>query len=315
MYFRNIKNKIFLAPMEEVNDIVFRILCKKSGAGLTWTPLTNPLTKQRQFLEDKPILQLFGGKELCEFSRRHIKNSPFRTLRKGASGKPAGFPICTNTKGIKEFMKKYDKKVSGWDFNLGCPATTARKHGFGSYLTDLKAIEKILKTMRENTKKFLCVKIRKSSLAFDILKIAEKYCNAICIHPRTRKQGYSGEPDIKFAEKFKAKSKIPVIYSGDVNETNYKELLKKFDAVMVGRKAIGNPNIFAKLTNKKLKQITFQDYLALLRKKKYALPFRQIKFQAMQFTKGKRNSRKIRDKLSKIKTFEELKNYLKIKLQ
>jgi len=264
------KNKIFLAPMEEVNDIAFRLLCKKAGAGLTYSPMTHPQSKQKIFLDDKPALQLF----------------------------------CTTTKGIKEFIKKNDKQVSLWDFNLGCPATTARKHGFGSYLKDLKIIEKILKTMREATKKPVTVKIRKSEISFQVLELANKYCDAITIHPRIQSQGYSGKPDIKFAEEIKSKSKIPVIYSGDVDENNYKELLKKFDLVMIGRKAIGNPNIFAKITKKKTK-ITFKDYLKLA--EKYKLYFKQIKFQAMAFTKGQKDAKKLRLKLYKSKTLEEIK--------
>jgi len=264
------KNDFFLAPMEEVNDICFRLLCKKAGAGLTWTPLTSPLTPQEQFLDDKPVLQLFA----------------------------------TETKGIKEFMKKYDKKVSGWDFNLGCPADTAKRFGYGAYLKDLKKIEEILKLMRENTKKPLFVKIRKSSYAFEILKIAEKYCDAITIHPRTVSQGYSGEPDLDFAKKLKEKSSIPVIYSGNINEKNFNKYSEIFDSLMIGRGAMGNPNIFSKLNGKKEK-IYFKDYLNL--SKKYPLYFRQIKFQAMQFTKGQRNSRQLRNKLVYTKNLEEIK--------
>jgi len=268
------KNRIFLAPMEEINDIAFRLLCKKAGAGLTYSPMTHPQSKQKIYLDDKPALQLF----------------------------------CTTTKGIKEFIKKHDKKVSLWDFNLGCPATTARKHGFGSYLKDLDKIEEILKTMRNSTKKPVTVKIRKSTLTFDVLKIAEKYCDAITIHARTQKQGYSGKSDVKFAEKVKKQSKIPVIYSGDVDEKNAKQLLKKFDFVMIGRKAIGNPNIFSKLTNNKEK-ITFKDYLKLA--EKHSLYFRQIKLQAMNFTKGKEDAKKTRLKIYKTKNLNEIK---KIKL-
>lgn len=264
------KNRFFLAPLEEINDIAFRLLCKKAGAGLTYFPMTHPQTRQKIVLDDKPALQLF----------------------------------CTTTKGIKEFIKKHDKKVSLWDFNLGCPAATARKHGFGSYLTDLNKIEDIFKTMKESTKKPVTVKIRKSDITFDILKIAEKYCDAITIHPRTQSQGYSGKPDIKFAEKLKKKSKFPVIYSGDVNEKNAKQLLKKFDFIMIGRNAIGNPNIFSKLTGKK-EYITFKDYLKLA--EKYKLYFKQIKLQAMNFTKGKREAKKLRLKLYKAKTLEEIK--------
>ncbi len=269
--FPDLENNIFLSPMEEINDIAFRLLCKKAGCGLTYTGMINPLTKQKIILDDKPALQLF----------------------------------CTKAKGIKEFMQKYDKKVSLWDFNLGCPAKTARRHGFGSFLQeDLKSIENILKVMRKSTKKPLTIKLRKSPDALKIIKIAEKYCDAICIHPRTQKQGYSGIPDIAFAEEIKRKTKLPVIYSGDVKETNIKELLKKFDAVMIGRSAIGNPNLFSTLQNKKPK-INFSDYLKLA--EKYKLPFRQIKTQAMNFTKGKEKAKELRLKIFETRKIEEIK--------
>lgn len=264
-----VKNKIFLAPMEEVNDIAFRILCKKAGCGLTYTGMISPLSKNKLYLEDKPALQLF----------------------------------CTNTNGIKDFIKKYNKEVSLWDLNLGCPAKTARKHGFGGYLKDLNKIEEILKVMRESTKKPVTLKMRKSKISFEILKIAEKYCDAVCIHPRTQEQGYSGEPDIKFAEEIKSKTFLPVIYSGNVNDKNYKSFLEKFDYVMIGREAIGRPEIFSKITNTTFKK-SFKDYLKLA--KKYPLYFRQIKLQAMNFTKGMENSTKLRLEIFKIKNLEDL---------
>lgn len=274
-----LKNRIFLAPMEEVNDIAFRLLCKKAGAGLTYTGLTSPLNPKELILDDKPALQLFANSK-------------------------------TPLNEIKNFMNKYDKKISLWDFNLGCPSKLAKKHCFGVFMhNDLKTIENILKTMRENTKKPLTIKIRISPKTIEIIKIAEKYCDAICIHPRTEAQGYSGKADLDYALKVKKLVNIPVIYSGDVNEKNYKELLKKFDFVMVGRSAIGRPNIFAKMTNTKLKEeITFKDYLKLA--EKYKLYFRQIKFQAMNFTKDKRDAKKLRLKIMEMKNLEELKRVM-----
>src|SRR4030042_2294732 len=263
------KSKIFLAPMEEINDIAFRLLCKKAGAGLTYTSMVHPRTKQKIFLDDKPALQLFS----------------------------------TNEKEIKKFIKKYDKKVSLWDFNLGCPAKTAKKHGFGCFLRDLAVIEKILKTMRVSTKKPVTIKIRKSENSFELLKLAEKYCDAVTIHPRTQSQGYSGKADIEFAKEIKLKSKIPVIYSGDVTERNFKQLLKYFDFVMVGRRAIGNPNFFS-ITKKRKTKILFKDYLKLA--EKYNIPFKQIKSQAMNFTKGKKGAKKIRLKLYKVKDIKSI---------
>ncbi len=266
---KKIKKGIFLAPLEEVNDICFRILCKKAGAKITWTQLTSPLSPKEQILDDKPILQIFGKE----------------------------------TNGIEKFMKKYDSKVSGWDFNLGCPAKNAKKFGYGAYLENISIIERILKKMRKNTKKDLFVKIRKSKNSFKILEIANKYCDAITIHPRTISQGYSGEPDVDFAIKLKKESKIPVIYSGDVDGKNYAKLLEIFDGIMIGRKAIGNPNIFSKIKKSK-KEFYFKDYLKL--EKKYPMSFKQIKFQAMNFTKGMKNSRKLRNEIVFSKTREEL---------
>ena len=278
MFFRKSKKRYFLAPMEEINDIAFRILCKQAGAGLTYTGLINPLTKQKLFLDDKPILQLFTPKE------------------KGADG-------------IKKFVKKYNKKISGWDLNLGCPAKNARKQKFGVYLKDLEVIENILKEIRYSAgnKKPVSVKIRKSDWNWTIklIEIAEKYCDTIAVHPRTKEQGYSGKPDIKFAEKIKSNTKLPVIYSGDVDENNHKKLLKKFDYLMIGRAAIGRPEIFSKLKNKKPpKNISFKDYFKLA--KKYNLPYRQIKFQAMNFTKTKRGARKLRLEIFKCRTTKQL---------
>lgn len=268
-----LKNKIFLAPMEEINDVAFRIICKKAGCGLTYTGMVSPLSKKKISLCDKPALQLF----------------------------------CTDTRGIKEFMKKYDKKVCFWDLNLGCPAKTAKKHNYGSFMNNLKTIEEIIKEMRKCTKKPLTIKIRKSKISFDTLKIAEKYCDAICIHPRTQEQGYSGDPDLKFAEEIKSKTKLPVIYSGNVNKNNFKQLLKKFDYVMIGREAIGRPEIFAKITNTKFKK-SFKDYLRLA--KKHDIPFRQIKLQAMNFTKGEKNSARLRKEISLSKNLKDIKNLI-----
>ncbi len=267
-----IKNRFLLAPMLEPNDIAFRILCKKAGCGLTYTGMISPLSKKKFDLEDKPAVQLFGNSE----------------------------------KGIKDFIKKHDDDVCLWDFNLGCPSKLSRKLKHGAFMhKQLEAIEKILKTMKESTKNPITIKLRKSENAFEIAKLAEKYVDAIAIHPRTFSQGYSGEPDVEFAIKVKESVKVPVIYSGNVTEKNAKELLKKFDFVFVGREAIGNPGIFAKL-NGKNEKVDFSDYLEISEKHKF--PFMQIKYQAMNFTKGLKNAKKVRSNIIKAKSAFDIKS-------
>ena len=272
-----LKNRILLAPMLEPNDIAFRLLCKKCNCGLTFTGMTSPLSKQKQFLQDKPALQLFAN------SKKEIKN----------------------------FIKKYDRKVSLWDFNLGCPSKLSKQLGHGAYLQkDLKTILEIVKEMKASTKKPITIKLRKSKYALKIARTVEPFVDAIGIHARTIEQGYSGKPDYNFALKIKETVKVPVIYSGDVNEKNYKKILKDFDFVMIGRSSIGNPNIFSKMTNKKTK-VTFKDYLRLA--KKYKIFFRQIKFQGMNFTKGMKSAKTLRRKLIYAKTLKEIENIIQTK--
>jgi len=269
-----LKNPYFLAPMAGINDIAFRILCKKAGAGLVYTGMLNPLMRKDAVLNDKPAVQLFSA----------------------------------NERGIAEFIKKNEDNAVLFDFNLGCSAKTAEEKCFGAFFGgSIETIENILKTMRESTKKPITIKLRKSNEAFKIAEIAEKYCDAICIHPRTNRQGYSGKADIGFAEELKKRVSIPIIYSGDVNEKNADGLLKKFDFVMIGRSALGYPNIFAKLTGKK-PCFRFGEYLKLAAK--YGLRFGQIKSQSMNFTRCEKGSVKLRGLLAKARSLNELKEIL-----
>jgi len=261
-----LKSRIFLAPMLEPNDIAFRLLCQRCGSGLNFTGMTSPFSKHEIHLDDKPAMQLFG-------------NSP---------------------RGIRAFLKKYDDKVSMWDFNLGCPSTSSEKMGHGAYMhEDLETIGKVFFYMRKNTAKPCSVKLRKSPNALKIAKMAEDAgFDMVTIHPRTFKQGYSGKADYDYALKMKEELKIPVCYSGDVNEKNIAVILKDFDFVMIGRSAIGNPNIFGG------EKVGFLDYLKLALK--YGIYFRQIKFQAMCFTKGEVSARSMRRDLVYAKNLEEV---------
>jgi tRNA-dihydrouridine synthase len=277
-----LKNRIFLAPMHEVNDIAFRILCKKAGASLVYTGLMNPQTKQKLQLQDKPALQ-------C---------------------------ACNSTKGIKEFIKKYDKKIVMYDFNLGCPSRHANSSKIGSFMTNnTKKIEEILREIKINTKKPLTLKIRKmpNQQTRAIIKLAGKYCNAIAVHPRTQEQGYSGKCDITYARQIKKLTSLPIIYSGDIKtKEQAQQLLKEFDFIMIGRASIGNPGIFSEILEKKQKKFNFKDYYKLVKKEKYELEFNQLKFQALNFTRGFQGASKLRQEISKAKTQGELKNILKI---
>jgi tRNA-dihydrouridine synthase len=277
-----LKNKIFLAPMHQINDIAFRLLCKKSGAALTYTGLLNPQTREKLYFQDKPCVQF----------------------------------ACNRAKGIKEFIKKYDKKISMYDFNLGCPSPHAKQSKIGYFMTgEYEVIEQVLKEIKNHTKKPLTIKIRKMPMenTKKIITLAEKYCDAIGVHPRTQIQGYSGLPDLEFAKEVKKLTPLPLIYSGNINnKAQAEEALKEFNFIMIGRVAMGNPGIFSEILGKKIKRkINFFDWLKLSKKTNRNTYFSQIKFQALNFTKGFPNCSEIRQKIALAKTEEEIINILK----
>lgn len=263
--------RVFLAPMHEVNDVAFRRLAKRCGCALAFSGMTSPMTRQKINLDDSPAVQLFS----------------------------------TDSKGVGNFIKKYDSFVSLWDFNLGCPSKLSRKLGHGAFMHDeMAVIKEIFEVMRKATKKPCSVKLRKSERAIEIAKMAEKSgLDMVIIHPRTVEQGYGGMPDYDFAKRLKKEVSIPVCYSGNVNEENVSKVLDDFDYAMIGRAAIGRPFVFSSCTNKD-PNVGFLDYLRLA--KEYGLSFRQIKFQAICFTKGLRDAKKMRDRLVRAKTLDEI---------
>lgn len=268
-------SRVLLAPMLEPNDIAFRLLCKKAGAGLTYTGMTNPLTKKRIHFDDVPALQLFNS----------------------------------TTDGFKEFVKENDSKVSLWDFNLGCPSKMSKKLAHGSFMhKDFRTIKRILEIIRENSDKPITIKLRKSPQAIDLAKHVEENVDAIAIHPRTSEEGYSGKADYNFALKLRDTVKVPIIYSGDVNKENIGKILEDFPFVFVGRAAVGNPSIFSEIEGKKI-EINFKDYLEIA--EKYDIPFKNLKLHAMYFTKGKDNAKEMRGSLIKAKTVEDLRKIVK----
>jgi tRNA-dihydrouridine synthase len=157
----------------------------------------------------------------------------------------------------------------------------------------LDSIRDILEVMRANTKKPVTIKIRKSSEAVEIVKMAERIgIDAVCIHARTIAQGYSGEVDYDFALEIKKAVSIPIIFSGVSDLDDIDSILEDFDFVMIGRLSIGRPEVFSGLvgsrgvgvSDTKSTDVGFGEYLKLA--EKYGLFFRQIKYQAMNFTKG-----------------------------
>ncbi len=315
----NFSSKAFLAPMAGFSDPALRLLCKKLGAGLVVTEFTNThsiVAKEKQLHDQEKKIT-----EFLEFSEEErplsvqLFGSDLDSLQKAAKIVEPFFDII--------------------DYNMGCPAPhITQQMAGGALLQQSSLTRKILKTLVTTVDKPVTLKMRAGVTAAsrylfkDIAKTAEEEgVQMITFHPRTVKQGYSGNADWSLIRDLKEIVKIPVVGNGDITTP---EAAKKMidetncDYVMIGRGAMGNPFLFEQindyLENGKYKQHSFNEKLDAFFQyldyaSKYKIKFSNIKGQAMHFTKGTIGSTKLRAKITVSKSLEELDKIMKTAYQ
>jgi len=223
---------IALAPMEDVTDIPFRLICKRLGADLVYTEFTS----SEAIIRDIP--------------------KALRKIQVVDEERPVGIQIFG---GVEESMEQAAKIAESFgpdiiDINCGCWSKTHALRGEGAgLLKDLKQFENIVKTTVKATRLPVTVKTRlgwddKSIVILDVAKMVEQAgAKALTIHCRTRCQGYKGAADWGWLSKIKKAINIPLIGNGDIETPmDVKRMLETgCDGVMIGRGALANPWIFA----------------------------------------------------------------------
>lgn len=225
---------LLLAPMEDVTDPSFRVLCKKYGADLMYTEFVSADALVRKVNKTMRKLELFEQER----------------------------PVAIQIYGKDpEAMAKACKiaeeaKPEIIDLNFGCPVKKVAGKGAGAGL--LQDIPRLLAITEACVKAVDTPVTVKTRLGWDadsknIVEVAEQIqdvgAQALTIHGRTRAQMYSGEADWSLIGKVKNNPRmtIPIIGNGDVTTgERAKECFDKYgvDAVMIGRGAIGMPWIF-----------------------------------------------------------------------
>ena len=232
---------VLLAPMEDVTDASFRIICKEHGADLVYTEFVpsdglvrdadKAIAKMKIYPEEAPAgIQIYG----------HIPESMVEAAR----------------------MADHADEIAGGhgcdliDINFGCPVSKIAGRGAGSgMMKDPDKMVAITKAVVEAVRKPVTVKTR---LGWDegskiIVELAERLqdCGiaALTVHGRTRSQMYKGEADWTLIGRIKEnpRMRIPVIGNGDVNSPQKaKECFDRYgvDGIMVGRASFGHPWIF-----------------------------------------------------------------------
>ncbi len=229
---------VFLAPMEDVTDIGFRLLCKQMGAAMVYSEfvaadaLVRMVNKSLQKLqvceEERPVVIQIYGKEV----------DPVREA-------------------AKIVVEQAHPDVL--DLNFGCPVKRVAGKGAGAgMLQNIPKLLEITKAVVEAVDVPVTVKTR---LGWDhehrcIVDLAEQLqdcgIQALTIHGRTRAQMYTGEADWTLIGEVKNNPRmhIPIIGNGDITTPERaKECFDRYgvDAVMVGRATFGRPWIFREI--------------------------------------------------------------------
>lgn len=240
MKIRNIdfgEKPLFLAPMEDVTDIGFRMLCKRFGAAMVYT----------EFVSAEALV-------------RNIK-STINKLSIADSERPVGIQIYGRDVESMVEAAKIVEQVSPdvIDLNFGCPVKKVASKGAGSGM--LRNIPLLLEITKEVVKAVKTPVTVKTRLGWDsenlvITTLAEQLqdcgIEALTIHGRTRAQMYTGNADWSLIKAVKDNPRIhiPIIGNGDI--TTAEEAKMAFeqygvDAVMVGRATFGRPWVFKEM--------------------------------------------------------------------
>jgi len=299
-----IKNSLFLAPMVDVTDLPYRLICRKAGVGMAYTEmiyldaLTHRNSKTMKMMEtcekDSPIGIQITWKEINE-------------LKKAIS------------------MKLFDN-YDLVDLNCACPSVRITENEAGSFL--LKSPDKISKMIKElkNSGYATTAKIRlgyEDNNVLAISKMIEKSgADAITVHARLAIHSGKTPADWSWISKVKKEIGIPIIGNGDIfSGQDAEKMLSICDGAMIARGAIGDPYIFQRIekylkTGKepefsvKKNLVAFNDYIKLCRKYAFS-DLHRIKYIGTNFIKKFDGAAKLRAEFMRLKNLDEVEKFAK----
>jgi len=224
--------KHIAAPMVDQSELAFRMLTRKYGAQLCYTPMLHA----KMMVIDKSY-----------------KKFNFTTC---AQDRPLIVQFCGNDPQILlQAAKMVEDECDAVDINLGCPQGIARKGHYGAFLlNELELIKSIVETLSQNLKIPVTCKVRllpTEEATFKLVKtIQDAGCSMLTVHGRTKEQNKVtvGSCNWEMIKKIKNFLNIPVIANGGIYKyQDVLECLKQtgVEGVMSSESLLENPALFS----------------------------------------------------------------------
>lgn len=236
-------NNVFLAPLAGYTNGVFRTVCEKLGAGLTFTEMVS--AKGLCYGSEKTEQLLYVSEDYRGIKAAQIFGNDPEYMRRACES---------------DALAKFDLI----DINMGCPVPKIYKNGEGSALmNDLPLVGRIVSECKKSGK-LVSVKFRTGldesrKITAEFARVcAGAGADLICVHGRTRDKMYSGAVDFGEIAAAKRAVDIPVIANGGIFcAADADELMEKTgaDGVAVARGAMYRPWVFAEITGKEIPDI------------------------------------------------------------
>ncbi len=293
--------------MADITTLPFRSICKRFGADIVFTPM---------------------------FSANAIIHNPEKTLML-AGFLPEEQPVIVQIFGydgdlIAKAARITQEKLNpaGIDINMGCPAPKITGNECGSaLLRDYKKAIEVATKVRQGYDGQLSVKVRLGWSAPDVLDFVKELeaigIDAITIHGRTAKQGYSGHADWESITKIAESVQIPVIGNGDIDSwqvAKERMEIEKIAGIMVGRGSLGKPWIFKEITEQKDYKITTRQITSIIKEQASlavglygeAAGIRGLRKHLGWYLKGFPGAQEIRKQAMQVETLSDLEKVLKL---
>ena len=225
-----------LAPLADFTDAPFRSMCHDGGADLTYTEMVSAAALAHGSVPTRLLYETMPGE------------GPVACQIFGADEAEIAFAA-------REIEKVRERFVE-LNLNAGCPMPRIMQTGAGGALAgDPEKVFRLLRAMKENTSLPVTLKTRlgmhrATPTAFELLDAAERAgASKLIVHARSVSQKHGGPLNLELLAGIVLRARIPVVGNGSVRTREDVEAMAGagVSGVMVGRAALADPDVFAKL--------------------------------------------------------------------